>query len=222
MKILHRDNIPVGGFAGIKEQRLIFDQRIGGDKATKNGIGNLVYLSDANFNPHGQSNMHSHSEIDVVSIILDGTLKHEGSLGSGLSLASNQILAQRAGGEGFSHNEINPHSTKNRMIQIFILPEKSGEPASYNVFDLKEGELTHVYGGEKTQNKTLDSHTNIEVGHFLKKQTLSKKGEFLVYVTKGTCYINNQLIEDGTLVHDKDLNFEAIDDNVHLTLISTN
>lgn len=32
LQILHKDDVPLGGFAGLKEYRLIFDTKAGGNK----------------------------------------------------------------------------------------------------------------------------------------------------------------------------------------------
>ena len=50
MKILHRNDLPLGGFAGLKEHRLIVDKKMGPSNPDAwNGIGNFVYLADASF-----------------------------------------------------------------------------------------------------------------------------------------------------------------------------
>jgi redox-sensitive bicupin YhaK (pirin superfamily) len=108
LQILNREEIPLGGFAGLKEHRLIVDKRIGGSNDTWDGLGNFIYLADAQFLPKGETKLHSHKEIDVISIMIDGCVLHEGSLENGKSMHANQVQAQRAGGEGFEHNEINP------------------------------------------------------------------------------------------------------------------
>lgn len=220
MKVLYRDKLPLGGFAGIKEHRLVVDQRIGGNEKTWNGLGGFVYLADAWFDPYGQTNMHSHHEIDIISVMLEGAINHEGSLEHGQSLVADQVQVQRAGGEGFRHNEINPNATRTRMLQIWILPEKAGEPTDYKVYNLKKGQLTHIYGGDEGQNETLSSHTNIEVGILLEHQEVKKDGDFLAYITNGAGYIDDMLVEDGTLIEGKDLRFKAIDNNVHITIVS--
>ncbi|MCF6341149.1 MAG: hypothetical protein L3J10_10450 [Sulfurimonas sp.] len=132
------------------------------------------------------------------------------------------MQVQRAGTESFSHNEINPNETKSRMLQICVLPEKAEKSTSYKVFTLKKGQMTHVYGGSNKQNETLASHTNIEVGILSEHQKLKKDGDFLAYISNGRAYLNNVLVEDGTLIYDTDLDFKAIDDNVYLSIFSTN
>ncbi len=76
--------------------------------------------------PHGETHMHPHHEIDVISVMVDGRIAHKGSLEHGRNLETDDIQVQRAGDEGFRHNEINPDDEWNRMIQIWVLPEEAG------------------------------------------------------------------------------------------------
>ncbi|MCK5666803.1 MAG: hypothetical protein KAI17_25110, partial [Thiotrichaceae bacterium] len=67
IKILQRDELPLGGFAGLKEHRLIMSPELFGEYVnvgTWPGIGSFVYLADARFNPKGETRMHDHKEID--------------------------------------------------------------------------------------------------------------------------------------------------------------
>lgn len=222
MKVLHKKNLPLGGFAGLKEHRLVVDKRVGGRDDTWDGLGNFVYLADAVFDPHGETKLHSHKEIDVISIMLKGDIKHEGSLEHGTSLTSGQVQVQRAGGQGFSHNEINPNPDKNRMIQLWVLPDNKGEKAGYKLYDIAQDKLTKIYGGSKNQTTTFDSHTILEVGRFSKDETLQKSGEFLAYVTEGDAILNDTPVKDGDLIRGRDLRFKAMSDNAQIIIISQN
>ncbi len=220
MKILHKDNLPLGGFAGLKEHRLVVDNLVGGRDDTWNGLGNFVYLADAIFDPYGETKMHAHKEIDVISIMIEGEITHEGSLEHGTSLVAGQVQVQRAGGKGFSHNEVNPNPGKNRMIQLWVLPENKGEEVDYKLYDIAQDTLTKIYGGPKNQTTTLDSHTILEVGRFSKELTVQKSGEFLAYVTEGNAILNDTLVKDGDLIRGTDLNFKATSDNAQIIIIS--
>ena len=60
MEILHRDDLTLGGFAGLKEHRLVIDPKItlsGEHPGVWPGLGNWVYLADARFNPGGETKM---------------------------------------------------------------------------------------------------------------------------------------------------------------------
>lgn len=220
MKILHRDSLPRGGFAGLKETRLIVDNKVGGDTSTWNGLGSFIYLADARFLPNGETRMHPHHEIDVITIMLEGQLSHEGSLKDGQSMEKNQVQVQRAGGEGFKHNEVNPNSSGNRLLQLWALPENTGEPAGYKFYQLKNNELMRIYGGKKSQSDTFDSHTVIEVGLLNKNKTITKKGEYLAYVTNGEGQINGKTVTDGDLIYGDNFDFTVQSDQLHLTLIT--
>lgn len=220
LHILHRDNLPLGGFAGLKEHQLIVDNKIGGSNETWDGLGGFVYLADAQFLPKGETRLHSHKEVDVISIMIDGRIEHEGSLEHGQMIQANQVQAQRAGGEGFKHNEINPDNEKNRMLQLWVLPETAGELADYKFYDLEHGKLMLIYGGTKTQNITLDSHTMISAGIFNSGQKVSVEGEFIAYICRGTGIINAEIISDGDLIRGENLDFTATTDNVLIFVVT--
>lgn len=155
MQILHRDDLQKGGFAGLREHRLVMDPKVFGnlvDSHSWRGIGNFVYLADAKFLPNGETHLHPHKEIDVISVLVEGRIEHQGTLQEGKIINVNQVQVQRAGGEGFTHNEINPDDKENRMIQLWIQPENSGEPVGYKLYDLQQGKINRVYGG-RTENK---------------------------------------------------------------------
>ena len=99
MKTLSRDTLPRGGFAGLQETRLIKDAKIGGKADTWDGLGSFVYLADARYLPYGETGMHPHLEVDVITIMLEGRLTHEGSMEHGQSMVANQAQVQRAGGD---------------------------------------------------------------------------------------------------------------------------
>lgn len=212
MEILHRDDLPLGGFAGLREHRLVMDPRLYGDRAepgTWHGLGNFVYLADARFLPKGETGMHRHKEIDVISVMVEGRISHAGSLQHGQRLNADDVQVQRAGGEGFSHNEINPDDLENRMIQLWALPETAAEPAAYKFYPLQHGLLIRVYGGPIDQDATFDNRTLIDVGLLGSGESVSVRGPFLAYVTRGMGLLNGESVSDGNLVRGQNLSFDA-------------
>lgn len=215
MEILHRDDLPLGGFAGLREHRLVMGSKVYGDHrepGTWDGIGDFVYLADARFLPKGETRLHSHREIDVISVMVEGRIAHEGSLKHGQEMSDTDIQVQRAGGEGFSHNEVNPDDTENRMIQLWVLPERSGEPAGYKFYRSKPGGMTRVYGGSTDEDETFASDTLIEVGLLEAGQNASISGPYLAYLTRGSGLVNGTPVIDGDLIRGEDLAFVATED----------
>ena len=202
MEILHRDDLDEGGFAGLREYRMVMDGRVFGERAnagTWPGIGDFVYLADARFQPKGETKMHNHREIDVISVMVDGRISHAGSLEHGQEMSANEVQVQRAGGEGFAHNEINPDDEENRMIQLWVLPETAGEPASYKFYRPMPGDLSRIYGGPLDQADTFASRTQIDVGFLQPGQSANVSGPFLAYLTRGGGTLNGQELREGDL-----------------------
>lgn len=208
LEILRRDTLIEGGFAGLKEHRLVTGKKFWGDRANQNawdGIGNFVYLADAQFDPRGETTMHPHKEIDVISVMVEGRISHQGSLEHGGSLDTNDAQVQRAGGEGFSHNEINPDDTKNRMLQLWVIPEVSGEPAGYRKFSPAWGQTSRIYGGSDAETPSFAAQTTIDIAMLTAGQSIALSVPYLAYVAKG-----DGLLDDGTNLTGGDL-FKAGD-----------
>lgn len=215
MKKLTFDELPLGGFAGLTEKRFVTDRRVfnAGNSKAFDGLGNFVYLADANFQPHGETRMHPHREIDVISVMVAGKISHQGSLEHGQSLDTGYTQVQRAGAEGFSHNEINPDDKENQLIQLWVLPDEHGESAGYKVYPPSHGKLTKIYGGNKQQQATFYSKTALAVGQFSQGETASQSGEVMAYLTKGSAIINSEKINARTLIHsDNGIEFTAEND----------
>jgi len=216
MEILKRNSLKEGGFAGLKEHRLVKDPKLFGSQENNDGswpgLGNFVFLADARYMPHGETRMHSHQELDIVSVLVDGRIAHQGSLAHGTDLSRNDIQVQRAGGEGFSHNEVNPDASWNRMIQIWALPEVAGQAADYKVYKPLEGELTRIYGGEDNSDTDFPAKTKIDVALLNDGQQIEVDEPFLAYITRGKGMANNEPVEDGDLIRGSSIKFKARDD----------
>lgn len=224
MEILRYDNLPQGGFAGLLERQFVTDTRLFGDRknpATADGIGNFVYLADANFLPNGETGMHPHREIDVISVMVEGQIHHAGSLEHGQDLQAGMAQVQRAGAEGFTHNEINPDDSPNHMIQLWVLPDEAGEPAGYHVYSPEKGSRVQIYGGSKDENERFYSQTYIDVANVDASQTVNHDGEVMAFLSKGNGIANGERVGARTLMRSDGLDFEAVT-SAQLILIYTN
>ncbi|MGJ8535356.1 MAG: pirin family protein [Alphaproteobacteria bacterium] len=223
LEILRRDALTEGGFAGLKEHRLVTDKKLWGDRANSeawDGIGNFVYLADAQFNPKGETTMHPHKEIDVISVMVEGRVAHQGSLEHGGSLDTNEAQVQRAGGEGFKHNEVNPDDTVNRMLQLWVMPEVKGEPAGYKKFSPEWGETIRIYGGTPEGTQSFAAQTTIDLAMLSSGQSIKLTAPYLAYVAKGDGRFDETDLSGGDLIRGADGSFNATT-NVQLVVIGT-
>jgi hypothetical protein len=224
MEILHRDALKQGGFAGVREHQLVKDNKLFGAPPKPgqgwSGIGNFVYLADARFIPHGETGMHPHKEVDVISVMVSGRISHAGSLEHGQELHAFDVQVQRAGGEGFYHNEINPDPTENRMLQLWVLPEEAGQKAGYKMYQPEQGRMGLVYGGADDQTDTFAAKTRIEIGRLKAGNRVDFSAPFLAYLSLGTGIANGLEVKAGHLFKDNRLDFEAKEDA--LLIVITN
>ena len=153
--------------------------------------------------------MHPHREIDVISVMVDGRIAHEGSLQHGGELVEHEVQVQRAGGEGFSHNEINPDDDWNRMIQLWILPEKPGKSAGYRKYTPADGTITRVYGGDRASADTFAAKTTIDIAMLSGGQSQEVSGPFISYLSKGSGSANGRPVTSGHLLGGTSLIFAA-------------
>jgi redox-sensitive bicupin YhaK (pirin superfamily) len=88
------------------------------------GFGKLRVLNDDIVDPGMGFGTHPHSNMEIVSIPLSGTLRHQDSMGNKHTIRSGEVQVMSAG-TGITHSEYNDSSTEPvNFLQIWILPDK--------------------------------------------------------------------------------------------------
>ena len=158
MKSLHYDDLDIVGFAGVRERILVMDSRQFGYHRREEcweGVGQLTYLAHAYFKPGGSTGKHFHEGVDIVSIVTRGQIRHEGSAGHDDDVFSGQVMVQRSGKTGFSHNEINTDPDVTGMVQIWLQPSTVTEASSLEIITPGAGENLIYDGVESKLTVTL-------------------------------------------------------------------
>lgn len=74
---------------------------------------------------------HSHQDMEIITYVLDGAIRHRDSTGGQGTLRHGEIQVMSAG-HGVTHSETNPsHSETLHLLQIWIIPDRKGAQPNY-------------------------------------------------------------------------------------------
>jgi redox-sensitive bicupin YhaK (pirin superfamily) len=130
------------------------------------GFRSLRVINQDTVAPTGGFGTHPHADMEIFSYVLEGTLKHQDSMGNGRDLKPGQIQLMSAG-TGVTHSEFNPSSSEPlHFLQIWIHPEKKGLTPSYTEWhpsEANEGQGKSLIISEDGREDSATIHQDASV-----------------------------------------------------------
>ena len=93
------------------------------------GFGPLLVINDDTISAGRGFGMHSHRDMEIITVMIEGELQHQDSAGNSGVIEAGDVQRMSAG-TGIMHSEINASAQPCRLLQIWIEPNHQGlEPA---------------------------------------------------------------------------------------------
>ncbi len=108
---------------------------------------------------------HPHRDMEIVTIILDGALTHEDSMGSQATLTPG-IVQRMSAGTGITHSEMNLSDGPTHLFQTWMLPDRAGHEPRYEdrAFPLEDRrDRLRLIVSPDGRDGSLDVHQDVSI-----------------------------------------------------------
>lgn len=187
------------------------------------GFSNLRVINDDTVAPGGGFATHGHTDMEIISYVLEGALEHKDSMGNGSVIRPGDVQRMSAG-TGVRHSEYN-HSPVEpvHFLQIWLEPNKLGVEPEYDQQHFpaaqRRGRLVLFvspdgrFGSIATHQDALLYGTLLEAGDVL-EHSLETGRRAYMHVARGQISVNGQTLNqgDGLAIEDPPvLRFEGVE-----------
>lgn len=170
------------------------------------GFGPLRVINDDRVAPGSGFPAHPHSDMEIISYVLEGGLEHKDSLGTGSVIRPGDLQRMTAG-TGIRHSEFNASKTEPvHFLQIWILPEQKGLAPSYEqkAFSVAErqGRLKLIgsrdgRGGSVTIHQDVDLYATLLGKGETVDHTIAPDRGGWIQVARGSVSLNGETLREG-------------------------
>jgi redox-sensitive bicupin YhaK (pirin superfamily) len=136
------------------------------------GFGALRVLNDDIIRAGGGFGMHGHRDMEIVTIVTGGTLRHTDNLGTDGLVTKGEVQVMSAG-TGILHSEVNAGPDDLTLFQLWITPNKKNVTPRYDqkTYSVQDGETLLV--GPMGHPNTLTIHQEAYISRITHAPTSS-------------------------------------------------
>lgn len=189
------------------------------------GFRSLRVINEDKVAPGSGFGTHPHSDMEIITYVLEGQLAHKDSLGTGSVILPGDGQRMTAG-SGIRHSEYNPSASEPvHFYQIWILPDKRGIEPSYQQKTFpaleKQGKL-RLIASPDAKDGSVKIHQDAQLYVTLLKtgeqveHAFGKNRHGWLQVAKGSLEVNGKFLTtgDGAAISDEPkVTFNAEEDS---------
>ena len=170
------------------------------------GFGSLRVINEDRILPGTGFGTHGHSDMEIISYVLEGALVHEDNMGNGSTIVPGDVQRMSAG-KGVLHSEFNQaEDGVTHFLQIWIEPNVTGIRPSYEQkhFDAasKRGKLRLIASSDARDGSVLihkdaNVYATLLDGAERASHMLASGRRAYVHVARGKVSVNGQPLAAG-------------------------
>ncbi|PPE74943.1 quercetin 2,3-dioxygenase [Solimonas fluminis] len=177
------------------------------------GFGALRVINEDIIVPTAGFPPHSHQDMEIITYVLEGTIRHRDSTGGSGDLRHGELQVMHAGG-GITHSEINPSAQeRTHLLQIWIQPDRRGHAAGYeqaplDAEALRRGFATAVGPKGSGAPFQINQDARLDIAWLADGQVAEKALDaqrlYYLHVARGQVVINGETFSAGDALALKD------------------
>ena len=167
-------------------------------------FGVLRVLNDDIVHPKSGFDTHPHSNMEIISYVVNGEITHKDSMGNSETLKRGEVQYLSAG-DGIYHSEHNVHKSEDlRLLQIWIIPPFAGLPRLYGSKRFEEIDRKNtLLNIVSSQEGTADIKIYQDVNIYVSELEINKSLEFEIKEDRQVYFVQ---IEGSSNINEITLN----------------
>ncbi|MBT9392574.1 pirin family protein [Hymenobacter sp. NST-14] len=161
-------------------------------------FGPLRVFNDDTVQGNAGFPQHPHSEMEIVTLVLEGELRHEDTMGNRSTITRGEVQRMTAG-TGLAHSELNGTDRPAHIYQLWFLPNQKGLAPSYEQKDVDfldtKNELVPLVSGQKVLEDVvyMNSNSTIYWCNLREEKTVTFKTfpirNTFIYIKEGSLFV---------------------------------
>lgn len=170
------------------------------------GFRALRVINEDRVSPGAGFGTHGHSDMEIITYLLEGSLEHKDSIGTGSVIQPGEVQRMSAG-KGIRHSEFNHSKTESvHFLQIWLLPDTKDLPPSYeqrNFSPAKNPGKLHLVAARDGQEGAVTVHQDVDLYAAVLEpgdrvsHTLQPQRHGWIQVARGAITLNGLPLDKG-------------------------